>query len=330
MKFRESRKLLAVCLIFTVVCCVICLFFNKACALICLICGLAVSAVYTYSTYKRYEKLNELNDYLSLVCAGNYNLDINSNSEGELSILQNNLYKVIVLLRSQNDMLKKDKLYLADALADISHQLKTPLTSVMIITDLIKEEGSLDKRNDFIKIIESQCEKMKWLIQTLLKLSKLDAGTIEMKKEQVSAKNVIDEALYPFLYIIDIKSISLQMDIDNFFFIGDKNWSVEAVQNIIKNSIEHTPENGSLCINTKSNLLYDSLHIKDSGEGIEKEELPHIFDRFYQGSNASKDSVGIGLALSKSLLAKQNAVIEVSSEKGKGTEFIIKFYKGVV
>ncbi|MGN0528365.1 MAG: sensor histidine kinase [Eubacterium sp.] len=330
MKFREIRKQLAVCLFFTAVCSVICLFFSKICALFCLICGLAVSAVYAYSTYKRYKKLNELNDYLSLVCAGNYNLDINSNTEGELSILQNNLYKVIVLLRSQNDMLKKDKLYLVDALADISHQLKTPLTSVMIITDLIKEEDSADKRKDFVKIIESQCEKMKWLIQTLLKLSKLDAGTIEMKSEQVSAENVIDEALKPFLYTIDIKSITLEKDIENFIFTGDKNWSVEAVQNIIKNSIEHTPEKGSLYIRTKSNLLYDSLLIKDSGEGIEKEELPHIFDRFYQGSNASKDSVGIGLALSKSLLAKQNAVIEASSEKGEGTEFIIKFYKGVV
>lgn len=330
MKFSEIRKQIVISLLITAVLCVLCLFFSKICALFCLICGLTVSAVCAFSTYKRYKKINELNDYLSLVCAGNYNLDINSNTEGELSILQNNLYKVIVLLRSQNDMLKKDKLYLADALADISHQLKTPLTSVMIITDLIKEESSPEMRNNFVKIIESQCEKMRWLIQTLLKLSKLDAGTIEMKSESVPAEDVIDEALKPFLYTIDIKSITLEKDIDNFTFTGDKNWSVEAVQNIIKNSVEHTPENGNLFIRTKRNLLYDSLMIKDSGEGIGNDELPHIFDRFYQGSNATKDSVGIGLALSKSLLAKQNAVIEVSSEKGSGTEFVIKFYKGVV
>ena len=166
----------------TIVATVVTLFFNVVCSVVTFLLGAILTLTFYIVTKKRYKKIADLNNYLSLVCAGNYMIDIKDNTEGELSILKNNLYKVIVLLRSKNELLEKDKIYLADSLADISHQLKTPLTSLMVMVDLLKDEKNIDKQKEFISIIEIQISKIKWLVENLLKLSKLDAGTIKFKK----------------------------------------------------------------------------------------------------------------------------------------------------
>lgn len=308
----------------------VCLFFEPYCALLCLVLGLILTCVFFYFTQKRYKKLSELNDYLSLVCSGKYDLDISDNTEGELSILKNNLYKVITLLRTQNEMLEKDRVYLADSLADISHQLKTPLTSMMVMTDLLKTEQPAEKKEEFIDIIESQLDKMKWLITNLLKLSKLDAGTAEFRYDAFSIKSVLHNSLKPFLLTLDLKGISLVNRADDFVIKGDVNWTTEAFENIIKNCIEHTDKNGMLTIETKSTSIYDTVLIKDNGCGITKEDLPHIFERFYHGKNSSSDSVGIGLALAKTVFEKEHGMITVTSEENVGTEFEIRFYKAIV
>lgn len=286
--------------------------------------------IFIYYTKKRYKKINDLNTYLSLICAGNYNLDISENTEGELSILKNNLYKVITILQSQKDLLEKDKLYLSSSLADISHQLKTPLTSMMVMTELLRDEKDENKRKEFLIIIETQLNKMKWLILNLLKISKLDAGTAEFKSEEVSVKKVINKSLNPFLITFDLKQIDVENNITDFYFKGDRNWSVEAFENIIKNCIEHTQKNGKIIISSKQNNVYNSIIIKDNGCGISKEDLPHIFERFYYGKNSSKDSVGIGLALAKTIFEKENAKIYVESTENRGTTFEIKFYKSII
>lgn len=287
-------------------------------------------SVCLYLTKKRYDKLNELNNYLSLVCSGNYDLNIASNTEGELSILQNNLYKVITLLKTQNEFLSKDKIYLADSLADVSHQLKTPLTSMMVMTDLMKNEKDAQKNKEFLEIIEAQLDKMRWLILNLLKVSKLDAGTVAFKSEQVSGAEVIAESLKPFLVTMDLKQIQLINNADDFIFIGDKNWTVEAMGNIIKNCLEHTDKNGTLEIFTKHTNVYDSVFIKDNGCGIATEDLPHIFERFYHGRNSSGESVGIGLALAKMVAEKEKATIIVNSKENEGTQFEFRFYQAIV
>lgn len=292
--------------------------------------GIALIISFSVHTKNRYKKISELNDYLSLICSGNYNLDIVDNSEGELSILKNNLYKVMVLLRSSNDALKNDKVFLSDSLADISHQLKTPLTSIMVITDLLKNETNEEKRKEFVGIIESQCEKMKWLITTLLKFSKLDAGTVDFIIEKISVTALINESLKPFMLTMDLKQIDLVKKIEEFDIKADKNWSIEALENIIKNCIEHTHNGGKLNICTSQTTLYNKIIIKDNGVGISERDLPHVFERFYCGKNAANDSVGIGLALSQAILKKQNAAISVKSSKEEGTEFEIKFYKSIV
>ncbi|CUX31488.1 sensor histidine kinase [Clostridium sp. C105KSO13] len=330
MNHKGTRRIAAAGMGLTVLCTIFCLFLNSVCWAAVLFLGTAVTAIYLYETYKRYQKLQELNAYLSLICSGEYDLALADNSEGELSILKNNLYKVTVLLRSQNEMLKKDKTYLADSLADISHQLKTPLTSMMVMTELLEEEEDLGKRKEFLSIIDTQLSKMKWLISNLLKISKLDTGTVVFKQEQIPLKDIIWDCVQPFLILMDLGNISWNMSGEDAVITGDRKWTEEAVSNILKNCIEHMEQGGRLQIEIKTAGIYNSVIIRDNGSGISQKDLPHIFERFYHGENASAESVGIGLALAKAILDKENGKISVKSREGKGTEFEIYFYKVII
>ncbi len=309
---------------------VICAFFSKICAVMCLALGIILTMIFAVVTKRRYKNLNDLNDYLSLVCKGIYDMNIDDNTEGELSILKNNLYKVITLLQSQNEYLKNDKLYLADSIADISHQLKTPLTSMMMMCELLENEENPEKRQEFVAVINNQLSKMKWLITNILKISKLDADATEFKREEVSISKVLDDSLKPFVLTAELKNIAIQNGANDFVFNGDENWTVEAVSNIVKNCLEHTNDGGKIIIASDSTNLYNKLTISDNGCGIAEEDLPHIFERFYHGKNSSKDSVGIGLALAKTVFEKENASVSVESEQGRGSVFEIRFYKSVV
>lgn len=330
MNDKEIRIILIVSSVLTVVLSVICAFYSKICAVLCLALGIILIIVFTFVTKRRYKNLNDLNDYLSLVCKGIYDMNIDDNTEGELSILKNNLYKVITLLQSQNEYLKNDKLYLADSIADISHQLKTPLTSMMMMCELLENEENPDKRQEFVAVINNQLSKMKWLITNILKISKLDADATEFKREEVSISKVLDDSLKPFVLTAELKNIAIQNGANDFVFNGDESWTVEAVSNIVKNCLEHTNDGGKIIIASDSTNLYNKLTISDNGCGIAKEDLPHIFERFYHGKNSSKDSVGIGLALAKTVFEKENASVSVESEQGRGSVFEIRFYKSVV
>ncbi len=330
MNDKEIRIILIVSSVLTAVISVICAFFSKICAVLCLALGIILIIVFTFVTKRRYKNLNDLNDYLSLVCKGIYDMNIDDNTEGELSILKNNLYKVITLLQSQNEYLKNDKLYLADSIADISHQLKTPLTSMMVMCELLENEENPDKRQEFVAVINNQLSKMKWLITNILKISKLDADATEFKREEVSISKVLDDSLKPFVLTAELKNIAIQNGANDFVFNGDESWTVEAVSNIVKNCLEHTNDGGKIIISSDSTNLYNKLTISDNGCGIAKEDLPHIFERFYHGKNSSKDSVGIGLALAKTVFEKENASVSVESEQGRGSVFEIRFYKSVV
>ena len=330
MNDRELRIILIVSSVFTAVLSVICAFFSKICAALCLALGIILIIIFTVVTKRRYKNLNDLNDYLSLVCKGIYDMNIDDNTEGELSILKNNLYKVITLLQSQNEYLKNDKLYLADSIADISHQLKTPLTSMMVMCELLENEENPDKRQEFVSVINNQLSKMKWLITNILKISKLDADATEFKRDEVSILSVLDDSLKPFALTAELKNVAIQNSANDFVFNGDESWTVEAVSNIVKNCLEHTNDGGKITIASELTNLYNKLTISDNGCGIAEEDLPHIFERFYHGKNSSKDSVGIGLALAKTVFEKENASVTVESEQGRGSVFEIRFYKSVV
>ena len=304
---------------------------NRASAVIFLIVSVAIFAAFFLITYQRIKEIRIMSDYLRRINDGEFDLDIKDNQEGELSVLKNNIYKVVVTLRSQQELLLKDKNYLADSLADISHQLKTPITSITVMTDLLKTETDEGKRREFLEVINSQLSRINWLIVTLLKLSRIDAGAVEFKKERTSLGEIIENAAKPFLINADVKGIELTTECDDAVFAEvDRNWYTEAISNIIKNCIEHTGEGGFVSVSAFESPVLTKIIIKDNGSGISPEDLPHIFERFYQGRDHSETSVGIGLALSKAILNRQNSLIDVKSEIGKGTEFEITLYKTVV
>lgn len=312
--------------------CMLSLFFINIKAGICgLLAFLLLLTGIKIKDRARKKELEDLNLYMQKICSGNYELAIDDNCEGELSILKNNIYKVILLLRSSNDALKKNKANLADSLADISHQLKTPLTSMTVMCNLLKNEQDEENRKKFLSNIDFQLEKMNWLIITLLKLSKIDAGTVTFKKENYNLLNSVNNAISSFQIIAELKSINIVKKIDeNIFVSGDEKWDTEAFSNIIKNCLEHTYDNGMLEISANENSIFTELVIKDNGTGIEEKELKHIFERFYHGKNSSNQSVGIGLALAKTVLQHDQATIDVESKIGQGTTFYIKFYKTIV
>ena len=305
-------------------------FAGSVTGIMLLITGAALLAVFFYYTKKRYRHIEELNDYLVKVLARDDAPDILSQEEGELSILANNIYKAASTLKYQNEILRDDKKQLASAIADISHQLKTPLTSMMVMNDLLSGEEDASKRREFIMTQSSQLSRMNWLIQTLLKLSKLDAGTIELRHEQVPAKELLEEVIKPFEIQFELRGISCDRNVCDMSFTCDKNWTVEALQNIVKNCIEHMDDGGKLEITTLDTALFGQITIRDTGCGIAEADIPHIFERFYKGKNAGKDSVGIGLALTKSVIEDQHGEITVKSTEGLGSTFVIKLYKTIV
>ena len=305
-------------------------FSGIAAGTLLLITGAVLLAVFYYYTRMRYKRIEELNDYLVKVLSGSDTPNILNQEEGEISILANNIYKAASTLRVQNEILRDDKKQLASAIADISHQLKTPLTSMMVMNDLLSREDDPSKRLEFLQTQSAQLSRMNWLIQTLLKLSKLDAGTIELRHEQVNAKELLTEVIKPFEIQFELRGISYKQDATDMSITCDKNWTVEALQNIVKNCLEHMDDGGALEINTLDTTLFGQITIKDTGCGIAKEDIPHIFERFYKGKNAGKDSVGIGLALTKAIIEDQHGEIEVKSTEGEGSTFVIKLYKTIV
>ncbi|MEI3605128.1 HAMP domain-containing sensor histidine kinase [Pseudogracilibacillus sp. SE30717A] len=301
-------------------------------ALFIAIVGGSLAVCYTIWMVWRYRQIIKLSSYLRKIMAGNTSLDVRDNREGDLSILKNEIYKMTRMLSEQQAGLKKDKEKLTDAISDISHQLKTPLTSMTVMADLLNEPNlETEKRQEFIYHIRKQLERMEWLVSSLLKLSKIDAGTTLFNKEKVEVSQLIKEVIAPMEIPLELKEIKLEIEeVPETAFIGDKNWTKEAFINILKNAIEHTPNGGKITITFGENALFTEIKIQDNGKGIEKAELPYIFKRFYKGSHAADGSVGIGLAMAYSIITKQQGDIEVISEPDKGTAFIIKFYKQVV
>jgi len=287
-------------------------------------------AFYLFTAW-RYRHIAKLSEYLRRISAGEYSLDIRDNREGELSILKSEICKVTSMLSEYNEQLKKEKMLLATQMADISHQLKTPLTSMMVMADLLRDEDlPEEKRREFTSRIHSQLERIEWLVSSLLKMSRLDAGVVEMNPSEVTAHALIEKALVPLMISMEIKDISYSIKGEDVIIRCDMQWTTEALINILKNCIEHTPEKGRIEISIQDNPLYSEIVIADNGPGISKEDLPHIFTRFYRGKNASPDSVGIGLAMSLSIIRNQQGDIAVESRPGQGSTFFVRLYKSVI
>lgn len=276
------------------------------------------------------KKINEITKYIEEINRGNYKLNIEENTEDELSILKNELYKITIMLKEVAENSQKDKTTLKDSLSDISHQIKTPITSILIMLDNILSDENMpeDIKKDFIKDIKREIVNIKFLVESILKLSKIDSNSIKFIKKEVLIKDIINEAVKNVSMLSELKNIKIIVSGDDSIkTICDLKWQVEAITNILKNCIEHSYENKKIYINYNQNNMYTELKIEDNGTGIDAKDLPHIFERFYKGKNSSSDSVGIGLALSKSIIESNNGYIQVDSELNKGTIFIIKYLK---
>ena len=285
-----------------------------------------IFVIYLKSKNKR---INDIANYIEEINKKNYNLKIEENQEDELSILKNELYKITIMLKEQAENSNKDKKVLQTSLEDISHQIKTPITSISIMLDNIIENPNMDEktRQKFIHEINRQIEWIKWLVVSLLKLSKLDSDTVEFIKQEINVKSLIKDVKNNLSIPLEIKEQEIIIKGKDEKFVGDYNWEKEALTNIIKNCIEHTQENKKIYIKVEENIFYTKITIQDEGKGINKKDLKHIFERFYKGENASQNSIGIGLALAKSIIEKDNGYIKCMSELGKGTIFEIKYMK---
>lgn len=279
---------------------------------------------------KRDKKIKQITNYINQIKNKKYDLNIEENTEDELSNLKNELYKITIMLKEESEISKKDKENLKMSVEDISHQLKTPLTSITIMLDNLKDNPNMEEKTKqkFIFEISKQVEWINWLVISMLKLSKLDANVVQFYDEKINLNKFIGEIIKNLEIPIEVKNQKIIIDgNENVSFIGDYKWQQEAITNIIKNCIEHNANNGTIYINYEENSLFTKITIRDEGEGIPKEDLKHIFERFYRGKNSSENSVGIGLALAKNIIEKNNGMINCKSELDKGTEFVIKYMK---
>ncbi len=291
---------------------------------------LILSIIFFKYNHSESKKINEITKYIEEINRGNYKLNIEENTEDELSILKNELYKITIMLKEVAENSQKDKTTLKDSLSDISHQIKTPITSILIMLDNILSDENMpeDIKKDFIKDIKREIINIKFLVESILKLSKIDSNSIKFIKKEVFIKDIINEAVKNVSMLSELKNIEIIVSGDySIKTICDLKWQVEAITNILKNCIEHSYENKKIYINYNQNNMYTELKIEDNGTGIDAKDLPHIFERFYKGKNSSSDSVGIGLALSKSIIESNNGYIQVDSKLNKGTTFIIKYLK---
>ena len=280
--------------------------------------------------HSRNQKIQEIIKYIEAINNKNYDLKIAENTEDDLSNFRNELYKIAIMLKEQASQSINDKKALQTSLEDISHQLKTPLTSISIMLDNIRENPNMDEhtRQEFIYEISRQINWINWLVISLLKLSKLDSNTAVFVQKEIKVEDLINNVVKNLAIPIDIKQQNVIVNgSSDVMFVGDYNWQLEALTNIVKNCIEHTVENKNIYINWEENNFYTKIAIKDEGVGIDKKDVKHIFERFYKGKNSSENSVGIGLALAKSIIEKDNGYIICVSELGRGTTFEIKYMK---
>ena len=330
LKNKEVRGALLWQLLISAAACTVCFFFDVRAGLTAVVLSLLLMLIFCISTYKRYQRISSLADDIDQVLHGDSSIDFDSYSEGELSILHSEIYKMTVRLREQQQKLLSDKEYLADSLADISHQIRTPLTSINLLVERLSATGLTDEcRHQLANELYELLGCIDWLITTLLKISKLDAGTVQFNKETVSLEMLINKSCAPLLIPIELRGQELIIRAEGDFY-GDSAWTSEAVGNIVKNCMEHTPDGGRIEINAVETALYSEIVIKDNGTGISPEDLPHIFERFYKGKDSDGKSFGIGLALSRMIIAGQKGTVKAENRKNAGAMFTLRFYKGTV
>lgn len=325
---EEIKKQIIIYVIFNIIVFLGALFINIICSIYIILVCLVIEFISLFFTKKRYNDISELTYKIDKILHNNDYTNFDVNKEGELAVLNSEIYKMTVRLREQTERLENEKNYLKDYLANISHQIRTPMTSINImISRLSKQDLTFEDRFKIIKEISKLLTRIEWLITALLKVAQLESDTVKLKKEKTNVEEVVNKALEPLKIQAEIKNIKMKLKIEkNTNYKGDYYWSVEAISNIIKNCIEHSENGGIIEIISETNPIYTEIIITDEGKGICKEDLPHLFERFYRGNNSGSEGIGIGLYLTKMIVSKQNGVITAKNRENKGAEFNIKFF----
>ncbi len=295
-----------------------------------LLTGLVMTCAQSIVTFRRYRSIRKLASEIDAILHGAELHDIRGTSEGELAILRTEVGKMTLRLREHEQALIADKQFLADSLADISHQLRTPLTSIQLLLTLLSKRDLTEMRRiELLGELRSLLTRIDWLVDALLKYSKLDAGSVQLRQDTVPLSQLLDTACTPLQIPLELRGIELRTEAEGTFY-GDVAWTAEAIGNIVKNCMEHTPEGGSVTVQGSENPLFTEIVITDSGSGIRKEDLPHIFERFYQGERTAQQGFGIGLALARRIVTGQNGTLKAENLPSYGAKFTIRFYKGAV
>lgn len=289
-----------------------------------------IFAICTVFAYLHYKRISSIADDIDHILHGDKYTGFDEYTEGELGILQSEISKMTIRLREQESRVREEKNALADSLADISHQIRTPLTSINLLVSMLSEDGiAPERRQKLSHELYELLSRIDWLITALLKISKLDAGAITFVREKMALSDLINASVAPLLVPMDIKDQTLTLSADGDACI-DPSWTREAIANIVKNCIEHTPNGGRISVTAQSNALFSEIVITDSGSGISKSDLPHIFERFYKGENSDEKSFGIGLALSRMIITSQGGSVKAENCQSGGARFTVRFYNGTI
>ncbi len=318
----ELKRELLIDLAITIVAALIGFLIRPICGILALAVGLLLSGAHIAFAIQRYRQMEALAQRLDRILHGQDRVLIEDAAEGELSILNSELQKMTTRLQEQANQLSSDKRQLTEAI---------PLTSMNLLVSMLGEEDlPYDRRLSMTRELRRQLERVQWLVETLLKLSKIDAGTAQFRSDLVSVAELIEKAAQPLRIPMELREQSFTVHKTGEHFTGDLNWTTEALGNILKNCMEHTPVGGVITVTAEETALFTEIIVEDSGPGISKADLPYLFDRFYKGEGSSDDSVGIGLALSRSIIAAQNGTIKVENVPTGGARFTIRFYKSVI
>ena len=333
MKYLRNRDVLRETFISFVIG-VVCMFITypliRGYAFLSLFLAIVLVGIHYYFSIKRYEQIARLSLSLDKVLHGSA-IRIDEQYEGELSILSDEISKMVIKLNEQTELLQKDKVRLTNAIADIFHQMRTPLTSINLsLTVLNDEHLSDDKALYYRRNIKKQLEKLQWLIETLLKMSKIDAKTAIFHRQEIFVKDILTKAMEPFAIPVELKEQKLILSCTNEKIYVDDQWTMEALGNLIKNAMEHTPDGGTIQLIASENPLFTEIIIQDNGEGIPEEDIPYMFERFYKGRNAKPESVGIGLAFARMIITAQDGTISVRNNPNGGACFSVRFYKQII
>lgn len=323
---RRSLLLLAV----SVIACAVGFVIQPACGFLTLAVCLFFLLYYLVTSLRRDRQMEQLSQCIDQALYGRDGALLSACQEGELAILQTQLQKLLVKLRQSSARDQEDKAFLRDAIADISHQLRTPMTSLNLIAAMLPEVGADSVRQrELQQQLNQLLQRIDWLVDAHLNLAKIDAGTAYFRRNTLDAAQVLRQAAEPLEIALEIREITLQVT-GSGSYTGDGAWSAEALGNILKNCMEHVPQGGKILVEISQTPLYTQLCLQDTGPGFAPDDLPHLFERFYKGHNAAANSFGIGLALAQRIISAQNGTIRAQNAPEGGALFTVRFYHGTI